>query len=167
MGQATFPVASVIKKGEWYEEEGEYEYASYQHGAKEGHEEAHVEPAILVQPLGETVGEAGGVLGDSETAMRLHDLLRQCQADSHRTPRTESCAQYVSLLGDALGVIKKGWQALKSAAHATWRFVGEQTVSWSEFEARVKRVFGIGKEIFGLAKCTYEFFYAKGPCGNP
>jgi RHS repeat-associated protein len=36
---------------EWWEEEGEYEYASDHHGSTGSNEEAHVEPAILVQPL--------------------------------------------------------------------------------------------------------------------
>jgi hypothetical protein len=34
-----------------HQEEGEYEYVSDQHGSTESNEEAHVEPAILVQPL--------------------------------------------------------------------------------------------------------------------
>jgi len=41
----------------WYEEEGEYEYASYHHEANEGHEEAHIEPAVLYQPLGEAASD--------------------------------------------------------------------------------------------------------------
>jgi RHS repeat-associated protein len=36
---------------EWWEEEGEYEYISDHHSGTQGSEEAHVEPAILVQPL--------------------------------------------------------------------------------------------------------------------
>jgi RHS repeat-associated protein len=43
---------------EWYEEEweeeGEYEWASYHHGG-EGNEEAHIEPAVLYQPLTDDV----------------------------------------------------------------------------------------------------------------
>lgn len=35
------------------EEEGEYEYAACQNGGEGGKEEAHIEPALLVQPLGE------------------------------------------------------------------------------------------------------------------
>jgi hypothetical protein len=34
-----------------FQEEGEYEYAAYHHGAESGGEEAHVEEAVLVQPL--------------------------------------------------------------------------------------------------------------------
>ena len=52
---------------EWeeWEEEG-YEYASYQHGAEGGKEEAHVEDATLVQPLGgEASGEGATVLGSA------------------------------------------------------------------------------------------------------
>jgi RHS repeat-associated protein len=39
--------------GEWEEEEGEYEYASYHHGTKPESEEGHVEAAVLYQPLQE------------------------------------------------------------------------------------------------------------------
>jgi hypothetical protein len=35
-----------------YQEEGGDEYASDRHEANEGHEEAHIEPAVLYQPLG-------------------------------------------------------------------------------------------------------------------
>jgi hypothetical protein len=41
-----------------FEEEGEYEYASYIKDSEDGKQEAHVEPAILVQPLHEA-GEGG------------------------------------------------------------------------------------------------------------
>ncbi len=41
-------------KEEWYEEEGGYEYVSDRQGGKEGHAEAHIEPAVLYKPLGET-----------------------------------------------------------------------------------------------------------------
>ena len=53
--------------GECVQEEGEYEYASYQHGAKPESQEAHAEPISLVQPLGETAegsegsGSEGGI----------------------------------------------------------------------------------------------------------
>ncbi len=41
------------------EEGEEYEYASYKHGY-DGKEEAHAEPALLVQPLGEEASANGG-----------------------------------------------------------------------------------------------------------
>ncbi len=46
---------------EWeeWEEEGSYEYASYQHGGENGEEEHHIEPAILVQPLSSDEQNAG------------------------------------------------------------------------------------------------------------
>jgi RHS repeat-associated protein len=48
---------------EWYEEEeGEYEYASYNHGAESGKEEAHIENGVLYQSLG---GEEGAGEGTS------------------------------------------------------------------------------------------------------
>jgi hypothetical protein len=45
------------------QEEGGYEYVSDHQGSKEGHAEAHIEPAVLYQPLAEA-GEGGG--GESE-----------------------------------------------------------------------------------------------------
>jgi hypothetical protein len=38
------------------EEGEEYEYVSYKHSGKGGKEEAHTEPALLFQPLGESAG---------------------------------------------------------------------------------------------------------------
>ena len=55
------------RDGQCVQEEGEYEYASYQHGAKPESQEAHAEPISLVQPLGETAegsegsGSEGGI----------------------------------------------------------------------------------------------------------
>jgi hypothetical protein len=50
------------------QEEGEYEYVSDHQSGKEGKAEAHIEPAVLYQPLwaeaGEGSGEGGG--GESE-----------------------------------------------------------------------------------------------------
>jgi RHS repeat-associated protein len=58
------------EEGEEYEEEEEegeeYEYASYKHGAKGGQEEAHIEPALLVQPLGEAANAAPSEIGQPE-----------------------------------------------------------------------------------------------------
>jgi RHS repeat-associated protein len=47
---------------EWWEEEGGWEYVGYQHGSESGNAEAHIEPAVLYQPLGEgaSSGEGGG-----------------------------------------------------------------------------------------------------------
>jgi RHS repeat-associated protein len=56
---------------EWYEEEGEYEYASYSRGGENGKEEAHTEPAVLYQPLGEASrweSGDGGVMPQSGAA---------------------------------------------------------------------------------------------------
>ncbi len=49
---------------EWWEEEGEYEYVADHNGGTSDKEEAHVEPAILVQPLsgGEDEQNAGQLL---------------------------------------------------------------------------------------------------------
>jgi RHS repeat-associated protein len=45
---------------EWEEEGEEWEYTSYHKGAKPGHEEAHVEPALLVSPMnGQETSDSG------------------------------------------------------------------------------------------------------------
>jgi hypothetical protein len=55
--------SDVTAGDEEYEEEGDYEYASYKHGAEsEKQGEAHAEAAVLYQPLG------GGEEGGSEQA---------------------------------------------------------------------------------------------------
>jgi hypothetical protein len=47
------------------QEEGEYEWASDQHSGAGGEEEARLEPAVLIQPLGgeEAGGEGATLLG--------------------------------------------------------------------------------------------------------
>jgi hypothetical protein len=61
--------------GDCVQEEGEYEYASWQHGAKPESGEPHIEPAILVQPLN---GEAG----KGEEAATLGSAAPLCKAGS-------------------------------------------------------------------------------------
>jgi|HubBroStandDraft_2_1064218.scaffolds.fasta_scaffold10323_3 hypothetical protein len=54
-----------------HQEEGEYEYASYNRGGENGKEEAHTEPAVLYQPLGEASrweSGDGGVMPQSGAA---------------------------------------------------------------------------------------------------
>lgn len=65
---------------EWYEEEWyeeEYEYASY----KSGEEEAHTEPALLVQPL----GEEASANGDEETTL-AHRIFVGAAGHGNRPP---------------------------------------------------------------------------------
>jgi RHS repeat-associated protein len=73
---------------EWeeWEEEGEYEYVSEQHGGTASQDEAHMEPAMLVQPL---VGEsARGDEGSSEDVTGRGSTVPLCKADSR-----EPCAR--------------------------------------------------------------------------
>jgi RHS repeat-associated protein len=70
---------------EWFEEEGGYEYASYHQGGKEGHEAAHVEPAVLVQPLQESASEAEAKAGA---------VVRLCQDMTGGSGKTGPCARY-------------------------------------------------------------------------
>ena len=48
------------------QEESSYEYAAYHKGAKQEHNEPHIEPAVLVQPLHAEAGEGSGGEGESE-----------------------------------------------------------------------------------------------------
>lgn len=68
------------------EEEGEYEYASYKHGGKEGREEAHAEQAILVQPLGKSTSEA-----------KADATAHLCQETSHGVSKEGPCTRYTSI----------------------------------------------------------------------
>lgn len=72
---------------EWeeWEEEGGYEYAAYHQGGKEGHEEAHVELAVLVQPLQESASEAEAKAGA---------VVRLCQDITGGSRNTGPCARY-------------------------------------------------------------------------
>lgn len=72
---------------EWeeWEEEGGYEYAAYHQGGKEGHEEAHVELAVLVQPLQESASEAEAKAGA---------VVRLCQDITGGSRKTGPCARY-------------------------------------------------------------------------
>jgi len=56
------------------EEEGEYEYISNYHGAENGKGEAHIEPAVLYQPLN---GEEAGMGGEAAT---LGSAVPLCKA---------------------------------------------------------------------------------------
>jgi len=137
------------------QEEGGYEDASYKPHVENGKEEAHVEGGLLYQPLGE---------GTSEGETSTSNVLRLCKTESEQA--TTLCARDA----DFLGIEKawhEGWHALKKAAHSIWNSVDRSTVSWNEFLGRVKNVFHTGKEIFGLGKCVYETWTAKGACPNP
>jgi RHS repeat-associated protein len=98
----------------WYEEESGYEYASDQHNGENSKEEAHIEPAVLYQPLpGESTevseAESGGavmvpVLG------RPH--CKSCK--KHRpAPRQgegqELCGAIGGFIGGAIGAAVGSW----------------------------------------------------------
>jgi RHS repeat-associated protein len=60
---------------EYWEEEGEeWEYVSYKRGGKPGQEEAHVEPALLVQPLNSEEADSG------ESATMAGSVVPLCKA---------------------------------------------------------------------------------------
>ncbi len=59
------------------EEEGEYEYATYHHGAKPESQEAHLEPALLLQPLTSEEAAAG-----NESSTALGSAIPLCRAGS-------------------------------------------------------------------------------------
>jgi hypothetical protein len=68
----------LTRGGECVQEEGEYEWASYNHDAESGKEEAHVVPAILVQPL----GEAGANEVSSESRTDFGSVVPLCKSDA-------------------------------------------------------------------------------------
>lgn len=78
------------------QEEGEYEYASYNSG-QNGKEEAHVEEGLLYQPLGEAPGAEGkpGASG----------LARMCS--EQQVDATVPCARYVLSIGEFLGSVQQ------------------------------------------------------------
>jgi hypothetical protein len=71
-------------------EEGEYEYASNHQGGESGKPEAHVEAAVLYQPLQESGGE---VEAEAKAALRL------CQDAVGGARKMEACARYASIFG--------------------------------------------------------------------
>jgi RHS repeat-associated protein len=77
---------------EWWEEEGSYgyEYASNHQGSESGKPEAHVEAAVLYQPLQESGGE---VEAKAKAALRL------CQDAAGGAGKVEACARYASIFG--------------------------------------------------------------------
>lgn len=72
---------------EWYEEEGEYEYASYKLGGESGEGEAHIEPALLLQPL-----KSNEVSGSEDANTR--DSISICEPGSEGP-----CARYTGGVG--------------------------------------------------------------------
>jgi RHS repeat-associated protein len=75
---------------EWEEEESGYEWASYSHDAESGEEEAHAEPAILVQPL----GEAGANEVRSESGTSSGSIVPLCKSGA-----AEPCADEAGGVG--------------------------------------------------------------------
>ncbi len=59
---------------EWWEEEDGYEYASDHQSGTQGKEEPHLEPAILVQPLGEAGSTETSEHAPSEHGGNAHDV---------------------------------------------------------------------------------------------
>jgi hypothetical protein len=78
--------------GSCVQEEGSYgyEYASNHQGSESGKPEAHVEAAVLYQPLQESGGE---VEAKAKAALRL------CQDAAGGAGKVEACARYASIFG--------------------------------------------------------------------
>jgi RHS repeat-associated protein len=86
-------VATEGPEEEWYEEEEGsygYEYASNHQGSESGKPEAHVEAAVLYQPLQESGGE---LEAKAKAALRL------CQDAAGGAGKVEACARYASIFG--------------------------------------------------------------------
>ncbi len=86
-------------EGEWeeweeYEEEGGYEWASYKHNGETSKEEAHIEPAVLYQPLVEGGGpedggeRSGASAGPPSSAYGTHSHYYHRYKSDYRGPST-------------------------------------------------------------------------------
>jgi hypothetical protein len=95
------------------QEEGEYEYASYQGGGTGSNEEAHVGPATLVQPLQESTGEGQAKAGT---------VVRLCKDAGHEAGNAEPCARYVEVFG---WINKHIVQPVKHFVHKVVKIVKE------------------------------------------
>jgi RHS repeat-associated protein len=103
---------SVPTEGGEEEEEGEeWEYAAYHMGSKTGHEEAHVESALLYQPL-------GGGTSEGQTIREKGDLAPcRSELESHAALSPHSaCARNVSFLSKAWKWVKKHVKQLVAAS---------------------------------------------------
>jgi hypothetical protein len=89
---------------------GEGEYASYHPEGKNGQEEGHVEPAVLVQPLQESSVEAEA---------KANAIGRLCQ-----DTRSESCMDYVHWYSGIVKAAKGVWHVVKTAAVQTYHSLG-------------------------------------------
>ncbi len=126
---------------EYWEEEGEYEYASYKHGGKLESGEAHAESALLIQPLTTAEGSEGATTTTSSTE-------RLCKAGSEGP-----CTRDVYGIGGHGG----GKTRVERLKHPN-----NSLPPWA------KTVFEVGKEAWGIAHCAYELWKQYGAgCGNP
>lgn len=73
------------------QEEGGYEYAVYHHGSQDGKEEAHIEPAVLYQPLETSISSESG----SDAATPNGSVLCWSSPES----LGGSCREYVGGVG--------------------------------------------------------------------
>jgi RHS repeat-associated protein len=106
---------------EWWEEEGEYEYAAY-HPGGEGHEEAHMEQAVLYQPLSATGEGSGGWF--RYVGCNRHEQSRCGNGENHRRRSGSRCAQYG---GHWQGHTCVGVRAPGGGAGNTCRMIGGVT----------------------------------------
>ena len=85
--------------------EGGYEYASNHHGGSSGNEEAHVEPAVLYQPLSNESGEAPEA--ESGGAVMVPVLGRphckSCKKHHRPAPRRGEGQEWCEFVGGAIG----------------------------------------------------------------
>jgi hypothetical protein len=117
-----------------FQEEGEYEYISDHQGGANGKEEAHVEPAILVQPLVSEAQAGEGKQGDPGTVPLCADGA------------TSSCSKDAGGIGHAHG--KKLVRALSKddgSGSVCYGIAAVTTVAGPE----VKIPYWLGLVIFG------------------
>jgi hypothetical protein len=129
--------------GSWgsKEEEGEYGYAAYHQGAENGKHEAHIEPAVLVQPLGESTSEAEAKAGA---------VVRLCKDAVHETGSAEPCARFAWFGSGVVHWVTK--HIIRPVEHV-WNTVGRYvsrgaTEAWKASGASGKAIWEVGKAGF-------------------
>jgi hypothetical protein len=82
-------LVQIRRRSPGFQEEGEYEWASYHKSGEEDKPEEHLESGVLYQPLQES---------GSEVEAKAKAGLRLCQA-ADRMREAETCARYASIFG--------------------------------------------------------------------
>ncbi len=117
------------------EESEEWEYVSYKQGGKEGRSEAHAEPAILVQPLGESTSEA-----------KAGAMPHLCLNAAHEVSKEGPCARYTSI---GSWVTKHIIRPAVHAWNSTVRYISRGAIdTYKATGANFKAMWEVGKSAY-------------------